>query len=38
LVEMPVFAATSISYTYDSLGRLETAVRSDGPEPVNNSV
>ena len=39
---MPVFAATSISYTYDSLARLESATRSDGPgisytyDPVNN--
>lgn len=27
----PVFAAASISYTYDNVGRLVTATRSDGP-------
>lgn len=28
---MPVFAATSITLSYDATGKLESAVRSDGP-------
>jgi len=31
LTAMPLFAATSISYTYDAIGQLESATRSDGP-------